>query len=195
MMAGATSPSNPRTVYLVRHGEAEASWGQSADPGLSALGQQQARATAEQLLSEFAGGSARVISSPLLRARQTAEPLAEELSVQIGIEERVREIPSPVPLAERQDWLRGFMRSRWSEQDAGLLAWRNSILEALSELPGQTVVYTHFLVLNTIVGAQEQRDETLVFWPDNASVCTLREKKDGGGWHVTRGAQMPSRVN
>ena len=33
-----------RTVYLVRHGEAAASWETAVDPGLSAAGQQQARA-------------------------------------------------------------------------------------------------------------------------------------------------------
>jgi hypothetical protein len=100
----------------------------------------------------------------------------------------VREIPSPVPLAERQDWLRGFMRGRWSDQDAGLLAWRAAILGALAELPDRAVVFTHFLVLNTIVGAQEQRDETLVFWPANASVTALHAIGDGGWQRYARGA-------
>ena len=36
-----------RTVYLVRHGEAAASWETAVDPGLSAAGQQQARALLE----------------------------------------------------------------------------------------------------------------------------------------------------
>lgn len=193
-MAGMSKPSSPRTVYLVRHGEAEASWGKCADPALSALGREQAVAAAEQLLETLDGAVASVISSPLLRARQTAEPLAERLGVTVGIEERVREIPSPVPLAERQDWLRGFMRGRWADQDAGLLAWRAAILGALAELPDRAVVFTHFLVLNTIVGAQEQRDETLVFWPANASVTALHAIGDGA-WSVTLGEQMRSRVN
>ena len=193
-MTAVPTASVLRTIYLVRHGEAEASWGQSADPGLSTLGHDQARATAEQLVPEIGGRSTEILSSPLLRARQTAGPLAEKLSRQVRIEGRVREIPSPVPLAERQNWLRAFMRGRWSEQGAGLLAWRAAILDALTELSDQSVVFTHFLVLNAIVGTQLRRDETLVFWPANASVTTLREK-DGGGWQVTLGEQMRSRVN
>jgi len=189
-----TAATGPRTVYLVRHGEAEASWGESPDPGLSALGREQAHAATEQLLDALDGAVASVVSSPLLRARQTAEPLAERLGVAVGIDERVREIPSPVPLAKRQAWLRAFMRERWAEQDATLLAWRSSILQALADLPDRAVVFTHFLVLNTIVGAQEQRDETLVFWPANASVTALRAVSDGA-WQVTLGEQMRSRVN
>ena len=39
-------------ICLVRHGEAEAGWGTSPDPGLSALGLKQAEAVAEQLASQ-----------------------------------------------------------------------------------------------------------------------------------------------
>ena len=36
-------------IYLVRHGEAAAGWGDHPDPGLSALGQKQAKAVAVEL--------------------------------------------------------------------------------------------------------------------------------------------------
>jgi probable phosphoglycerate mutase len=183
-----------RTVYLVRHGEAAASWGQSRDPGLSELGHEQARGTSSRLIEVLGGTGPTLISSPLARARETAAPLAEALSLEVTIDERVCEIPSPAPLAGRQEWLRAFMRERWSEQGAALHQWRCRILEALAELPDRAVVFSHFLVLNTIVGAQEERDETLVFWPANASVTVLRENA-AGRWDVEPGEQMHSIVN
>ena len=183
-----------RTVYLVRHGEAASSWGQHADPALSPLGQEQAAATAEALRTSLPQEAPSLFSSPLRRARETADALARCLACDVFVDDRFREIPSPVPLAQRQDWLRAFMRGRWSDQDGNLVAWRDGVLAALAGLPSNSVVFTHFLVLNTIVGWAEGRDETLVFWPANASVtagyCDAR-----GRWRFDVGEQMPSRVN
>lgn len=183
-----------RSVYLVRHGEAAASWGESRNPGLSELGRDQAMKTCGLLIEHLHGHSPTLISSPLARAQETAAPLARALSLAVLIDERVREIPSPSPLEGRQAWLRTFMRGRWSEQSRDLREWRAGILEALAALPDQAVVFSHFLVLNTIVGAQDERDETLVYWPANASVTVLRES-DRGGWNVDLGEQMRSIVN
>lgn len=193
---------NEDSIILVRHGEAAASWGQSADPGLSALGVQQAAATAELLRSSFGSAEqagtqaapANLVSSPMLRAQETAAPLARHWACEVRIDERFREIPSPVPLSERQDWLRGFMREHWSAQPEQLLAWRQGILTALRELPANSIVFSHFLVINSIVGHCEGSDQTLVCWPDNASVTRLL-RSDQGLRVGELGTQMKTRVN
>ena len=84
-------------IYLVRHGEAAASWGQSADPGLSELGQQQAEQAASHLLATVPQ-DLQLISSPLARALETAQPLARALGKPITRNDIFREIPAPVPL-------------------------------------------------------------------------------------------------
>jgi len=183
-----------RTLYLVRHGEAASTWGQHADPALSDRGREQAAATAEALLAALDGPPAALVSSPLCRAQETADALARRVGCPVAVDERFREIPSPVPLARRQEWLRAFMRERWSDQAASLHAWREGILAALADLPSRSVVYTHFLVLNSIVGWTRGSDETLVFWPANASVTVMREAADAA-WSVEVGEQMRSRVN
>jgi probable phosphoglycerate mutase len=184
-------------VYLVRHGEAAASWGQSADPGLSELGRQQAEEACKSLRDALDASmqtpTPRLISSPLLRARQTAEPLLRSLSMEPVIDERFREIPSPVPLAQRQDWLRGFMGESWSAQGDALQHWRDTILEAIHAVETPTVIFTHFLVINAIVGAMRGEDATLVFWPANCSVTTLA--REGTEWTVCEGEVMRSTVN
>ncbi|WP_439107847.1 histidine phosphatase family protein [Congregibacter sp.] len=186
--------SAPRLIYLVRHGEAAASWGRSPDPGLSELGHAQAKEAAAQLESQLPASDVTLISSPLQRAQETATPLASALGLSVSIDDRFREIPSPVPLAERQDWLRGFMRQQWHEQQAELQVWRENIVRAVEELPGSTVVFSHFLVINALVGWYQKREETLVFWPDNASVTVL-EAGSSGVSVKSLGDQMSTVVN
>lgn len=181
-------------VYLVRHGEAAASWGQDADPGLSPLGQQQAEAVGGMLQEQMSTAAPRLLSSPLQRARETAEPLAAALGLDVHIAECFREIPAPVPLAERQTWLRGFMREQWSTQDESLHQWRRQLIAAVEAIDTTTVVFTHFLVINSLVGWLQQRDETLVFWPDNASVTTLLATPKGLALEAL-GKQMQTRVD
>ncbi len=117
-------------IFLVRHGEAAASWGQSGDPGLSELGAQQAERSAEILIGQLCADTL-LLSSPLARARETAAPLAQGLDRPVQIDSVFCEIPAPVPLAQRQAWLRQFMQQHWQQQPAGLLEWRAAALQRL----------------------------------------------------------------
>jgi broad specificity phosphatase PhoE/ribonuclease HI len=74
---------DPTTLLLVRHGATQHSlehrfsgWG-GVDPGLVDLGFDQAGAVAEEL--ERRGGADIIVTSPLLRARQTAQVIADRL--------------------------------------------------------------------------------------------------------------------
>lgn len=180
-------------IFLVRHGEAAASWGQHSDPGLSELGQQQAEVVASVLDGRLAD-SVQLVSSPLARAQETAAPLARTLGLTPEINDVFREIPSPVPLAERQGWLRGFMGQQWHEQPDELHTWRRNMLDAVQQFPQPVVVFTHFLVINTIVGEVQGKPETLVFYPDNGSVTHLRREGDALQL-VALGEQMQTVIN
>ncbi len=185
--------TEPR-IYLVRHGEAAASWGQSADPGLSELGHAQAQQASRTLLEQLGDTQPLLITSPLQRAQETAAPLAKALGVSVQVDARFREVPSTVSLAERQNWLRGFMRQQWPEQAPGLHAWRRELIEATQELQSSAVVFTHFLVINAVAGWLQDSAATLVFWPDNASITTLARSNDTLSLHAL-GEQMQTRVN
>lgn len=160
-------------IFLVRHGEAAARWHESNDPGLSELGRQQAAEAARQLVGQIPPGS-RLLSSPMQRARETAAPLATALGADPAIVEPFREIPTPVAMTERQTWLNRIARQTWSEQQAMVQDWRRALLDALREIREPTVVFTHFMVLNVIVGALRADDRVVSFLPDNASITTLR---------------------
>jgi probable phosphoglycerate mutase len=181
-------------IFLVRHGEAAATWGEDPDPGLSALGEQQAADAAHFLLPRL-GTGAKLISSPLQRAQQTAAPLASSLGSELSIDDAFREIPAPAPLAKRKQWLRGFMQQGWAEQPETLLRWRARALQQLHKLKTPTVVFTHFLLLNAVVGSIAKRAETVTYWPDNASVTHLQLTDDGTLELLSLGAQMETVVN
>ena len=181
-------------IFLVRHGEAAASWGQSLDPGLSELGHEQARNAAHALRPLLAGTEPALISSPLARALETAAPLADELGLSVQVNEAFREIQSPVPLAERQTWLRQFMQERWDQQPDSLHAWREGPRRELLALQAPAVIFTHFLVINAVVGQIQGAEATLCCWPDNGSITHLRSTENGLEL-VALGEQMKTIVN
>ena len=84
--------SNVTRLYLVRHGQsagnAEGRFGGHGPTPLSDLGREQAEKTARVLARE---GINAIYSSDLLRAVQTAEPLAKRLNLEIRTSEAFRE--------------------------------------------------------------------------------------------------------
>ena len=110
-------------IYMVRHGKAEAGFGGAMDPGLDALGREQAEAVAQKLKGV---GPLPILSSPLARAQQTAAPLAKLWSKTPVIEHAVAEIPSPslASLEERAMWLRKLMMGSWRDVNSELARWR-----------------------------------------------------------------------
>lgn len=155
-------------IYMVRHGKASASWADAADPGLDATGRAEAQAAADVLskLSPMA-----ILSSPLARARQTAEPLELAWSNHARIEPGVAEVPSPdIPLEGRGDWLRGVMSGSWSEADALRRAWRDGVVATLLRQPKDCAIFSHFVAINVAVGAATGDDRATLFSPANGSI-------------------------
>jgi len=164
-------------IYLIRHGQASATWQEADDPGLSVLGHQQAQITAKQLATRLEPDT-RLISSPLRRARETAVPLENTLNSEVSVNQAFREIPAPVPRAQRQAWLKSIAHQTWDEQHLMVRKWRQSMLNELRKIQRPTVVFTHFMVLNAIVAALTAEDKVICFLPDNATVTTLRLQAD-----------------
>ena len=81
----------PREIYLVRHGVCEDSHtmlGQS-DPPLTEEGLAQAELLAQGLAQR---GVERIVASPLQRAVQTAQAIADNTGIEIEIDTRLKEI-------------------------------------------------------------------------------------------------------
>ena len=184
--------TKPFRVYLVRHGEASASWDTATDPGLSEEGGRQAATVGAVLAAQ---ARCLVWSSPLLRAQQTARPLAAAWQAEVRIEDSVRELPSAgVPLETRRAWLKGVMQSRWEDVDAPLRDWRDRAWRVLCAAGEDVVVFTHFMVINAIASRATQDPRVMCFEPDYCSVTTL-VAHDGGLVLEAFGKERPTLVN
>jgi broad specificity phosphatase PhoE len=171
-------------LYLVRHGQAAAGWDQDADPGLSETGRAQAEAAAVELAPL---GPLPIVTSPLRRTRETAAPLAAAWGVSPTIDPAVSEIPSPTDdLAERGEWLIRLFAQPWDDWPADLQAWRRQIPATLAALPGDTVVVTHFVLIQQAVGDP-------AFVPDYCSI-TVVDAADGRVTPVELGRARATRV-
>lgn len=177
---------------MVRHGKAAAGFAGHLDPGLDDRGRAQAEEAAEALAPL---GPLPVYSSPLARARETAEPLAARWNAEIVIEPRVAEIPSPTEhLEERAAWLREAMQGSWRDLDESLQSWRQELVDCVASLADDCVVFCHFIAINAAVGEAEGDDRMVVFSPDNGSV-TLLDNSAGKLRVVELGRTAQTRVN
>ena len=126
--------NKPITIYIIRHGEANAAWNEDPDPGLSEKGKLQSEELKKELTQDLSSNF-EAISSPLLRAQETAKPLKETLGFNLNINDTFAEIPSPgIPLSERRNWLRGIFNAKVKELEEPQLFWSISIIESLKVL-------------------------------------------------------------
>lgn len=165
-------------LYLIRHGKPAATWGgHDDDPGLDETGQAQAAAARDFLLGLPENERPRrVVSSPLARCRETAEPTAAALGVEVEIDPGVGEIPTPSNLApeDRGDWLRQAFQGAWTEikGDLDYDVWRRQVAEALQGR-GDTAVFSHFVAINAVVSLLTGEDAVVSFRPDHTSITVL----------------------
>lgn len=185
-------------LYLIRHGKPSASWGEEDDdPGLDAVGAAQARAARDWLMALPSGERPRlVVSSPLRRCRETAEPTALALGVATEIDPRVGEIPTPRALsaAERPGWLRAAFGGTWKAipGDLDYDAWRAEIAASLIAR-GDTAVFSHYVANNAVVSHLLGLEQVLAFRPDHCSITVL--ETDGRTLSlVTQGAEASTGV-
>jgi len=115
-------------LVLVRHGEstwnAEGRYQGRMDPPLSTRGRAQAQTLAERVAREESAAPPEnrvtlIVSSPLSRARDTAQACADAIELRLGTDERLTEI-------SHGDWegkLRGEVAIRWPDM---LAQWRSN---------------------------------------------------------------------
>jgi broad specificity phosphatase PhoE len=158
-------------IRLVRHGQAAAGFSDDHDPGLDELGVDQATVMAATLAPL---GPLPIVVSPLRRTRETARPLERSWGVTGVVDARVAEIPSPTDdLAERGAWLRAAMAVTWADLGPDLEAWRAALVQAVVSLRSDTVVVSHFIAINAVIGAAIGDDRVMHTSPANCSITTV----------------------
>ncbi len=168
----------PVRVYLVRHGRASAGWDDDPDPGLDELGRDQAETTAAQLAPL---GPLPVRTSPMRRTRQTAAAFERRWGVTASVEPAVTEIPSPdgVEMGARVAWLRAAMTGTWTSLGPRYTEFRDGVVAAVAGCRVDTVITSHFVAINAVIGAATGDDRVVIASLDNASVTVVEVVGDG----------------
>ena len=133
------------------------------------------------------------MTSPLLRCQETAAASAAAWNVGAAIEPGVAEIPSPegVAMADRVEWLRVAMAGTWAALGRAVhRVPRRRGGDACVALPDDTVVTSHFIAINAVIGAALGDDRLVIRSLDNCSVTVVdvdrRSAAPGRGWPRSR---------
>lgn len=164
-------------IFLVRHGEAAAGWGDHPDPGLSELGHRQATGAADTLVRL---GATRCLSSPMQRCRETAAPFEALTGAAAVVAPQISEIASPANTIDRPVWLKGIMAGTWPQAGDSYVRWREDMLAFVEALSDQTVVFSHFVAINALAGKLAGHDRVTHFRPAHASITLLKRNPRGG---------------
>ena len=146
-------------LLLLRHAQstwnAEGRWQGHADPPLSPEGKQTAKAAAPQY-SQIS----RVVSSPLLRATETAEIIAESsgtshIATHPGLTERDLGEWTGLTRSEVEERWPGYLSThKWPESAETTEAFRKRVLEAIHSIAGEfeedVLVVAHAGVIITL---------------------------------------------
>ena len=160
-------------LIFVRHGEASETWGKHSDPSLSKAGISQSHKLISnlslQLLEDFI-----FISSPKSRAQMTAAPLIKKYKKSLLIDSIFSEIPSSKVIAsEKKEWLKKIMTMNVDVLPQDVAEWRDSIISRTLSFSDNTIIFSHFMVINAVVSGLMNRSEIMYFYPGYTSITKI----------------------
>ncbi|WP_165807153.1 histidine phosphatase family protein [Nocardioides currus] len=175
-------------VYLVRHGQSE--WnvlrltqGQTDHPRLTDLGRAQAEAAASVLAADLADGEARLVTSDLLRALETARTIGDRLGVEPVLDFRLREqhLGSLEGLRYEESWAHAELHD-WTDPElpmAGgesVAAVRRRLAEVLDAVDPAvpTVLVSHGDAIRAAIALLLDQPVTDVPWVEVANGSVAR---------------------
>tara|TARA_Y100001935_G_scaffold236590_1_gene221389 strand:- start:5 stop:568 length:564 start_codon:yes stop_codon:yes gene_type:complete len=160
-------------VIFIRHAEASNSWGNHPDPGLSDNGKNQSKELINHPeLIELDDYS--FISSPKLRAIETAKPLAEKFKKELIIENIFTEIPSlNIEPDKKQEWLKNILQMNKNDLPENITKWKDNIISKTKAFSQDSLVFTHFIVINALLSELNSETKLLYFYPDYTSIVKI----------------------
>jgi probable phosphoglycerate mutase len=175
-------------IVLVRHGRPDEGHAERPqDPPLAADGRRQAEAVAALLAGE---GIGRVVTSPLLRARQTAEPLATRLGLAVEVVDGWAEADRHLDRYRSVETLKAQGSDEWQRfladpvryMGGDALAFQGAVLGALASLVESgsrdacVAVFCHGLPINVVLSHALCLARIVHFPPAYGSVTRLRAR-------------------
>ena len=190
-----------KPIIVIRHAEpTDCSWHVGThwvDCALTEKGQRQAECLAARLKVELAGAAVRIWSSDLRRARQTAEPVARELGVEIETTADLREFHNGVNAGTEEEIKRFVEEMTPPTVDLRARPEGESWIEFYSRVAGrmeqlytdaderQTLVFAHYGAIHQVfswwlqLDHNESGDTKFGFNSTLASLAVLTQSRQG----------------
>ena len=163
--------------------------GRPADPGLAERG----RLQAERVVQALAGQDVTAVyTSPLLRAQQTAEPLAAALGLAVEVVPGLAEFDSAehsyVPVEELKaagdPRYAALIHGDLYSHDVDPVAFRARVVDAVERIAarhpgGRVVLFSHAGAINAATGAVLGQERTIWFAPAYCSITRIGAARDG----------------
>jgi broad specificity phosphatase PhoE len=107
--------------------------------------------------------------------------LAGRWGVTAELQPLVAEIPSPegVAFGQRVPWLRAAMTGTWTALGPRYLDYRDAVAAYIASLRSDTVVTSHFIAINAVIGACTGDDRVVIRSLDNTSVTVVETSPAG----------------
>tara|TARA_Y200000002_G_C22590677_1_gene625062 strand:- start:33 stop:596 length:564 start_codon:yes stop_codon:yes gene_type:complete len=161
-------------LIFIRHGEASDAWNNHPDPGLSKTGISQSNDLLNNKDLE-ALGSYSFISSPKLRAIETAKPLVKKFNKELKIDNDFIEIPSEnIDLNDRQDWIQKIIKTNKKDLPDYVKLWSENIYKKTISFKKNSIIFTHFMVINALISDITSSDTLLYFHPGYTSIVKIK---------------------
>ena len=160
-------------IIVERHCEDESSFGTHPDPALSKNGVEQSLKLIHhgqlQSLEDFI-----FISSPKLRAIETAKPIANKFNKEIKIDKTFIEIPSEnIETDQKQNWLKQLVQKEKKQLPSNIKLWEKNIYEKIKSFHQNTIIFSHFMVINSILSTLSNKNNLLYFYPGYCSITKI----------------------
>tara|TARA_B100000989_G_scaffold60287_1_gene41342 strand:+ start:170 stop:733 length:564 start_codon:yes stop_codon:yes gene_type:complete len=160
-------------IIFIRHAEAAISWEKHSDPVLSDLGITQSKNLIHhndlQKLNNY-----DFVSSPKLRAIQTSEYLTKKFNKELLIDNTFIEIPSDnIHLSKKKEWFNKLIKTKKDDLPDNIKKWRDDILTKTKSFSQNTIIFTHFMVMNLLVSEFKSKDTLMCFYPENTSILKI----------------------
>jgi probable phosphoglycerate mutase len=178
-------------IILVRHGRPDENDATNpGDPPLNPDGRRQAEAIAELLSLEAID---RIVSSPLRRARQTAEPLAQRLGRAIDVVDGWAEADRFGARYRSTETLRSLGQEEWKRFLKDPIQYlggdpdrfQAEVLGALRTIAREghakqkVAIFTHGMPINVVLSRALKLNGFVHFLPGYGSITRLRVRSDG----------------
>jgi len=102
------------------------------------------------------------------------KPKAEK-KILITIDDAFSEIPaSNIKLERRMEWLKSMMNMDIAMLPEDVKEWRSRIIKKLKNIKSNSIIFSHFMVINVVVGYIKNHPILLSMYPDNGSLTKIK---------------------